>query len=213
MVPGNSSIKALTDLKGKKLGIAGGPLDKNWLLLQALAKQEGFDLNASVEKVFGAPPLINEQLKLGRIDAALNYWHFGAKLEAQGYRQLIDGSDILKGLGIQQSVPVLGYVFKQSWADGHKAVLNAFFDATTKAKQLICTSESVWKKVLPLTETEDAGAQAKLRQRYCVGEVNQWGETEQQAAGRIYGLLKQVSDNQLTGKSEHIQPGTFWSPK
>jgi NitT/TauT family transport system substrate-binding protein len=211
MVPENSPIHAIKDLKGKRLGIAGGELDKNWLLLQALAQREQLDLNASVEKVFGAPPLINEQLKQGRVDAALNYWHFGAKLEAHGYRQVIDGEGILQGLGIQENVPALGYVFKKSWADGHKTALNDFFQASKKAKQLLCTSELYWKKIIPLTQTDEVATQTKLRQRYCEGNVTQWGIPEQQAAERIYTLLRKVSNNQLTGKSEHLQTGTFWS--
>jgi len=42
---------------------AGGPTDKNWLILRALSAKEGGDLAAAVEPVFGAPPLIGEQLK------------------------------------------------------------------------------------------------------------------------------------------------------
>ena len=213
MVPENSPIRAIKDLKDKRLGIAGGELDKNWLLLQALAKQDQLDLNASVEKVFGAPPLINEQLKQGRVDAALNYWHFGAKLEAQGYRQLIDGKGLLKALNISENVPALGYVFKQSWADAHKTALNSFFQASQKAKQSLCNTESEWQKIIPLTQVEDLGTQKKLRQRYCEGEVTQWGKPEQQAADRIYTLLRKVSNNQLTGQSEHLQAGTFWLQK
>mgnify|MGYP002083213024 CR=1 FL=1 len=211
MVPEKSPIHSIKDLKGKRLGIAGGELDKNWLLLQALAQKERLDLNTSVEKVFGAPPLINEQLKQGRVDAALNYWHFGAKLEAQGYRQVIDGKGILKGLGIQENVPALGYVFKQSWADSHNAVLIAFFQASNRAKQQLCTSDADWKKIIPLIQADDAATQTKLRQRYCEGEITQWGKPEQQAAEQIYTLLRKVSNNQLTGKSGHLQAGTFWT--
>jgi NitT/TauT family transport system substrate-binding protein len=211
VVPEKSDIHTINDLKGKRLGIAGGELDKNWLLLQALAKQEQLDLNASVEKVYGAPPLINEQLKQGRVDAMLNYWHFAAKLETQGYRQLIDGKGILKGLGIQENVPALGYVFKQSWATAHKSVLNGFLKAGKDAKNLLCNSTSAWQKVIPLTQVNDVPTQTKLRQRYCEGDVTQWGKPEQQAAERIYTLLRTVSNNQLTGNSEHLQPGTFWA--
>ena len=32
MVPGDSPVQTLADLKGRTLGVAGGPLDKNWLL-------------------------------------------------------------------------------------------------------------------------------------------------------------------------------------
>lgn len=210
MVPEKSPIQSLKDLNGKRLGIAGGELDKNWLLLQALGQKQNIDLNVGVAKVFGAPPLINEQLKLGRIDAALNYWHFGAKLEAQGYSQLIDGNEILKGLGVQENVPMLGYVFKQGWADHRKAALINFFEAGKNAKHLLCLSESEWKKIIPLTQAEDTRTQTKLRQRYCEGEAHRLSDLEKQAAMRIFDLLKKVSNSQLTGKSDHLQPGTFW---
>lgn len=211
VVAKDSPIHSLKDLKGKRLGIAGGELDKNWLLLQALAQQEQLDLNASVEKVFGAPPLITEQIKQNRVDAALTYWHFAARLEAQGYRQIIDGKGILKGLGIQEDVPSIGYVFKQSWANEHKQAVNSFFNASRQAKNRLCTSDADWQKVIPLTQENDAPTLAKLRQRYCEGGVEHWGQPEQQAAGRIYAMLRKLSNNQLTGQSENLQPGTFWS--
>lgn len=207
----HSPIDSLKDLKGNRLGIAGGELDKNWLLLQALAGQEQLNLNASVEKVFGAPPLINEQIKQNRVDAALTYWHFAAKLEAQGYRQIIDGKSILKGLGIQEDVPSLGYVFKQSWANDHKQTINSFFNASKQAKNQLCTSDAAWQKIVPLTQENDLAILAKLRQRYCEGSIKQWGGPEQLAASRIYTLLRKLSNNQLTGPSENLQPGTFWS--
>ena len=211
IVPNNSPIHSIKDLKGKRLGIAGGELDKNWLLLQALAQKEQLDLSASVEKTFGAPPLINEQIKQNRVDAVLNYWHFAARLEAQGYRQIIDGRGILKGLGIAENVPSIGYVFKQSWAADHKQAINSFFKAGKQARNQLCTSNAAWKKVIPLTQTDDVAIQTKLRQGYCNGGVEQWGEKEQQAAAHIYTMLRTLSNNQLTGKSESLQPGTFWS--
>jgi NitT/TauT family transport system substrate-binding protein len=210
VVPKDSPIHSIKDLKGKRLGIAGGELDKNWLLLQALAQQEQLDLNASVEKVFGAPPLINEQIKQNRIDAALTYWHFAARLEVQGYRQIIDGKSILKGLGINEDVPSIGYVFKQSWASDHKQAVNSFFNASKQAKDQLCTSDAVWQKIIPLIQ-DDSTTQAKLRQRYCEGGIEHWGEPEQLAAGRIYTMLRKLSNNQLTGQAESLQPGTFWS--
>lgn len=213
VVPENSPIHSIKDLNGKRLGIAGGELDKNWLLLQALAQKDSLDLNKTVEKTFGAPPLISEQLKQNRVDAALTYWHFAAKLEATGYRQVIDGRGILKGLGIEENVPSLGYVFKESWGLSHKPAVASFFKASSQAKKSICTDDAAWQKVIPLTKVDDTATQKLLRQRYCEGGVEQWGDKEQQAAARIYTLLKKVSNNQLTGKSETLQAGTFWSDK
>jgi len=211
VVADKSPIHSIADLKGKRLGIAGGELDKNWLFLQALAQKESLDLNGSVEKTFGAPPLINEQIKQNRVDAVLTYWHFAARLEAQGYRQIIDGRGILKGLGITENVPSIGYVFKQSWAESHKQAINNFFKAGKQAKNQLCTSDTVWKKTIPLLHTEDVPTQTLMRQRYCEGGIEQWGEKEQQAAGRIYTMLRTLSNNRLTGQSEKLQPGTFWT--
>jgi len=211
MVPSDSGIHSLQDLKGKRLGIAGGELDKNWLLLQALAKQQqDIDLDASVEKVFGAAPLLNEQLKQGRIDAALNYWHFAARLEAEGYRTLLDGRSILQGLGISESVANLGYVFKQSWADQHKQAVMQFLEAGKHARKTLCSSDAAWQKIIPLTQVDDETPQKHLRQNYCIGSIEHWGEAEQKAAERVYLLLHKQSKQALTGKSEQLQPGTFW---
>ena len=61
-VPEGGDIETLADLKGRTIGIAGGPLDKSWLVLRAFARQEyGMDLAAETEQVFGAPPLIMQK--------------------------------------------------------------------------------------------------------------------------------------------------------
>ena len=58
LVPADSPAQSLADLKGKKIGIAGGPVDKSWLILRAYARQEtGEDLAAVTEQVCGAPPV------------------------------------------------------------------------------------------------------------------------------------------------------------
>lgn len=211
LVRNDSPINTITDLRGKRLGIAGGELDKNWLLLQTLAQQSQFDINTAVEKTFAAPPLLSEQLKQGRIDAVLTYWNFAAKLEPEGFRQLIDGKDIIRALGVAEAVPSLGYVFKQRFANDHKQAMSRFFEASQKAKNLLCTSDAAWQKIIPLTKTDNVIVQQTLRQRYCEGIVRHWGKAQQQSAEQIYTLLRSSSHTQLTGNVEHIQAGTFWT--
>jgi NitT/TauT family transport system substrate-binding protein len=212
VVPAASNIRDLQSLKGKKLGIAGGELDKNWLLLQALALNKyQFDLNQSVEKIYAAPPLLNQQILQQRVDAVINYWHYAARLEAQGFRQIIDGQEIQQQLGIPATVPSLGYVFKQSWGNNHYPAIKRFFQDTRIAKESICTDDAAWQRIIPLTRIQDPKTQQILRKRYCAGRVNSWGLKEQQAAAQIYSLLRKLSNNRLTGTAEKITPGTFWS--
>ena len=83
MVPPKSPIKTLGDLKGKRLGVAGGPLDKSWLLLVAYAlRTANLDLRTETTQEFGAPPLLNERAKQGELDAVLDFWPYAARLEA-----------------------------------------------------------------------------------------------------------------------------------
>ena len=48
MVAQNSPIKKLADLKGKKLGVAGGAIDKSWLLLRAYSQKGARDRHRRV---------------------------------------------------------------------------------------------------------------------------------------------------------------------
>lgn len=211
LVPARSPIKSLADLQGHKLGIAGGELDKNWLLLQALALKQGLDLNASVEKIYAAPPLLNQQLTSGGIDALLTYWHFAARLQPQGYQQLFSGEEVMRQLEIQDNVPNMGYVFKTSWAKQHRAALKTFFKLGKDARNRLCESDSAWHKVAALTDTEDTEVRQQLRRSYCQGRVEQWNADKQQAAEAIFQWLRKIGNNKLTGKAEHIANGTFWS--
>lgn len=211
IAPPGSSIGGLADLAGKRLGVAGGGLDKNWLLLHALYKEKhGRDLEKAATVVFGAPPLLNEQLQQGKLDVLLDYWHYAAKLEAKGYRPLLTGQDLMQQLGVKAVVPSLGYVFREDWGNRHRAALDGFFAATREAKRLLCESDAAWDKVKPLTQEEDPAALASLRRSYCAGRVQRWGEEEQLAAGALYRLLKQTGGAEAAGQSDTLAPGTFW---
>src|SRR6185437_9800645 len=61
MVPNASDIHGLADLRGRKLAVAGGPIDKSWLLLQAALKREGTDLKSETNVIYGAPPLLAQK--------------------------------------------------------------------------------------------------------------------------------------------------------
>src|ERR1043165_7487334 len=53
-----SPIRVLADLKGHSLAVAGGPLDKSWLLLHAALKQDGVELKTQANVAYGAPALL-----------------------------------------------------------------------------------------------------------------------------------------------------------
>ena len=156
MVGKDSPIQKIGDLAGRKIGVAGGPLDKSWLLLQAQALREGVDLKKQAQPVYGAPPLIAENLVQGEIDAALEFWNFCADLEGRGMRRAIEIRDVERALGATGAPVVTGYVFDEEWASRNADALRRFFAMTDEAKRLIAQSDDAWAIVAPLIGAKDA---------------------------------------------------------
>src|SRR5208283_4331287 len=112
-------------------------IDKSWLVLQLYARSRfGLDLAANVDKSFGAPPLLSEELEAGRLDAVLTYWPFAAKLEARGMKPVVSVGDALAALGIAKDLPLTGYVMSAGWAAESRAALDGFLAASREAKSI-----------------------------------------------------------------------------
>ncbi len=211
VVPRDSPIRSLSDLKGGKIGVAGGALDKSWLLLRALAlKEHGFDLARETEQVFGAPPLLNEQIERGNIDAVVNFWHFIARLEAKGYRRVVGVGDALVRLGVTSDVPMLGYVFSEKWANANTEAVLGFAAASRAAKEILRTSDDEWERLRPKTKAGNDQTLAALREGYRAGIPVRWGEAERADSRKVFGILAELGGKKLVGDSDELQTGTFW---
>src|SRR5215218_8830370 len=213
MIPSHSNIRGLADLKGRRIGVAGGPLDKSWLLLRALGQKElGIDLSEVSEPVFGAPPLLNEELARGRIDAVLTYWHYAARLEASGAGVFLSVTDMIRRLGIDSYVPMLGYAFREEWADREGVALQGFVAASREAKTLLASSKEEWIRLAPLIGTDDPAALVALQAGFRVGTPDRWSEVERQAASDLYAILVRIGGDKLVGSAKVLDVKTFWGP-
>jgi len=211
MVPPDSPIKTLSDLKGKKLGVAGGPLDKSWLLIVAYAlRTANLDLRTETTPVFGAPPLLAEKAKQGEIDAVLNFWPYAARLEAHGFTQLIGIEDVVRELGAKGEVAMVGFVFSESWAKDNMKPINGFLRAATKANDLLATSNEAWDAIRPLMRAEDEATFEALRRRYREGIPERSTAQNEADAKVLYQFLRELGGEKLVGPGTDLAPGTFW---
>ena len=137
MAPKDSPVHAVADLAGRSIGVAGGPLDKSWLLLRAAALSAGLDLTKEAKPSYGAPPLIAEKLVQGETETALEYWNFSADLEGRGFRRAIEMADVQKALGANGPLAMTGYVFNEAFAASHKDALRRYFAAAAKAREIL----------------------------------------------------------------------------
>lgn len=211
MVKPESGLRAVPDLAGKSLGISGGPNDKIWLLLRAFAaKKYGMDLPTAAKPVFAAPPLLNELATSGQVDAALNVWHYGARLQAQGLRPLVPLPEILADLGVDRPIPLVGWVFREDWAARNAGALEKFFAASAQAKSLMAKSDAEWERLKPLMRAEDQNIFLALREGYRAGIPTCADANYEANVATVMRVMVQTGGEKLVGKSKALMEGTFW---
>lgn len=212
VVPADSPIKTLGDLKGKKVGVAGGPLDKNWLLLQGVAKRDfGVDLAAETEPQFGAPPLLSEKLESGELDAALTFWNFVARLEAKGFRKVISGEEAAIAMGAKGAISAVGYVFSEKWAAENLDAAKGFVAASREAKEIFKTSDAEWERIRPMMNAKDDAVFAALRDRFREGIPSRAVSDEVADAKALFSVLAGLGGEELVGKATAFPDGTYWA--
>ena len=210
MVKADAGINSLADLKGKKIGIAGGPLDKSWLLLQAYAQQtEGLDLAVETEQVFGAPPLIFGAALKGDVDAAINFWHFQAKMAAAGMVELQSIGSASEALGLDPKTPLLGYVVKGEDVDARPELYAEFAQSSKDAKSLLASDSTAWDAIREIMNAKDDAQFEALKAGFIAG-IPSNDPIDEEAADRMLQLMAKLGGEDLVGKATTLPEGTFY---
>jgi NitT/TauT family transport system substrate-binding protein len=212
MAPKDSPVHTFADLAGRSIGVAGGPIDKNWLLLRAAALSQGLDLMKDARPSYGAPPLIAEKLAEGETETALEFWNFCADLEARGFRRAIEMADVEKALGASGPVAVTGYVFSESFAAAHKNALNHFFAAVAEARGILAEDPSAWAPIKARLRLKDDAALEVYRQRYLDGVPKRSVAEEAADAGILYRRLIEIGGKELVGDAKELDTDLFYDP-
>jgi NitT/TauT family transport system substrate-binding protein len=208
----DSQVHAVADLAGRSIGVAGGPLDKSWLLLRAAALSAGLDLTKEAKPSYGAPPLIGEKLVQGETETALEYWNFSADLEGRGFRRAIEMVDIQKALGATGPLAMTGYVFSEAFAASHRDALRRYFAATTEARKILAEDPSAWAPIKARLRLKDDAALAVYRQRYLEGVPKRTIAEQATDASVLYRRLAEVGGDALVGKAKELDAGLFYDP-
>jgi NitT/TauT family transport system substrate-binding protein len=212
MVKSDSALRNIRDLKGRVLAIAGGPLDKSWLIVQAAAMRQGIDLKSDAILEYGAPPLIFQKLRQGEAEASLNFWNFCARLEAEGYRRILDVRDAEAALGLNQPLALVGYAFSEEFAASHRSTLDRFIAVVGKANDLMLRSDAEWDALRPLMNAEDEWTFRAFRDRTREGIPRRPVGLEESDAQALFRTLADVGGPALVGPSQELDRGLYYQP-
>lgn len=209
VVKGDSALQSLADLKGRKIGVAGGPTDKSWVLFQALARKDfAFDLAKESEPVFAAPPLLSEKLGSGEIDAVITFWHFAAKLRANGGRDIATVADAAKSLGLDTETPLLGYVYSEKWSKDHGDAASKLAAASAEAKALLASNDKEWDRLRPMMNVKTDAEFEALKAGFRAG-IPKSPDVNPATAGQLFKILAEIGGTELAGEKPDLAAGTF----
>lgn len=211
VVPCDSPISGLQDLRGKRVGVVR-LRDKNWIILRAACmKRYGFDpqQEATVVEALSKGTLA-ELLKGGQVDAALQWWQLIPPLVATGgYRQIADVLDLIADLGIVGPVPITLFTVSDEFAQRNAELLRAFIRAFCEAAEYMQKHDEMWVEV---GEQVMGGIDPRiltiLRDSWRRRVMTAWDGSTIQQIERLFGELLKVGGGALLG-IDRLPPGTF----
>ena len=210
-ISADKTISSVKDLKGKRIGIAGGPLNKAWVLLQAKAAQSGIDLRKDAQIQFAAPPLLSQALKKGQIDLLVTFWHYGVKLKAEGYSERFSLNQVMREMGLATDVPMLGYLFDRQFSDQNPQLVMQFAKTITQAKQQLNQDDRYWQPLIPLMRSSNKAVISGLIAGYRAGIPDQIDQAQISDAQAFYGLIAKTAHRKSAESIGTLDPALFWS--
>ncbi|MCX8254594.1 ABC transporter substrate-binding protein [Beijerinckiaceae bacterium RH AL1] len=197
-----STIRDVGDLKGKSIGVSGGPLDKNWLILRADAQKSArLDLAKDARPAFGAPPLLAAKVDAGELDCGLLYWSDAARLEAKGFRRVLDTESIVARLGAPGRVAIGGFLLHPETSPATRA---GFAKAVRRANDLLANEPKAWDPLRPLMRAPDEATFQALKAAYLRGVPTKPRAAEIADAQAFFAVVAGLGGAALVGEATSL---------
>jgi len=206
-----NNYKSLLDLKDKSVGISGGFNDKTWLILRAYTKKKyNIDLFDIVNPVYAGAPILYRKILDNSLDAAVNYWHYNARLKSLGVKSIIEIKDVLKYLNIKSDLSFVGWVFKEEFANKNKQLINSFIKSTHESKNLLLKNENAWENIKSIMKVKSDTEFESLKDGYRKGVIFDFNEENIIASNDMFNILVKEGGKKLVGKAKTLDPKIFW---
>lgn len=144
IVPVDSPVRTMGDLKGKKLGLYSRT-NLDWAVMRTVARKNyGVELEKQALLQEGAPNLLRGLLEQGQLDATQMFNSLTPAIVATGkFRVLATVRQLVGQLGLPDT-PFLMYTAEMNYAAAHPANIKAFLAAYREAIEILRTNDAVW---------------------------------------------------------------------
>jgi NitT/TauT family transport system substrate-binding protein len=164
VVKPSSPIRSFADIKGKRMGEFGTTF-LDWLILRAAGKKAyGFDVETESELVQGSPPLLNQFLAKGEVDAMLQFstLTLGA-IKAGEQRLIVDVPGLMRRAGFVPDCFNSHWLITEKWNAAHPGDVRRLAQMVDEAYVKLRTDDSLWPVLGERIGFTDPGVVAAYR--------------------------------------------------
>jgi NitT/TauT family transport system substrate-binding protein len=175
VVPADSPLKSMADLKGKRVGISGGPASSGtWIFRTEAVRFFGFDPMKDAKVQFGAAPLLTGLMENNELDAVLiQNPQVVRLLETKKFRSLASFGDIWREK-TGQDVMLVTIVMNEDWAKANREIAKRFVAAFKESAEYLKAHAEVWPEVAEQIGIKTATGAKLLQERTAKSLLTRW---------------------------------------
>jgi NitT/TauT family transport system substrate-binding protein len=198
VVPIDSPIKNVGDLKGKKIGIVSRT-NLNWLVMKTVGlKEYKIDLEKEATALEGGPTLMRGLLEQGQLDVALIFNIFTpGLLESGKFRVLAQTRELTIQLGLPD-VAFSFYVANGNYAAAHPANIRAFLAALREAVAILKSDDQIWYEQAREMKLDEASV-PKLREEMRADLLSSFDAATEPTVRKTFELLLSTAGPEVLG--------------
>lgn len=212
VVPEDSSIEGLADLREKRLGVVRR-LDKNWILTRAACREfHGFDPDEEATPVeAGSKVGLTEMLQNGEVDGVFQFWPIVPEITETGpYREAFPVSELVQRLsGTENKLPISTFLTSEEYFEDNPQAIRGFKRAYGEAVDQLTSDDELWETIGDeLMYENDPEVIRAVRDGWRDMVVADWDEETVAGMDRLFDHLLEVAGEEAIGV-DHLPEGLF----
>ncbi|MFL6795845.1 MAG: ABC transporter substrate-binding protein [Xanthobacteraceae bacterium] len=202
VVPANSTIKDLGDLRGKRVG-TDNRNNATWFVIVAAAlKLHNLNLEKDAQVHAGSVSLLRGLMEQGQLDATFMFNNITPAMTVSGkFRVLYEMRELISALGLDGDVPFLFHAVSEAYAAAHPANVKAYLAAYREAVQILNTDDDIWIEVGRRQKMDDAVI-PPLRDEMRRDLMSRFELTTETAVRNIFAVLLATAGPAVLGMSK-----------
>jgi NitT/TauT family transport system substrate-binding protein len=202
IVPTDSPIQNLGDLKGKKVG-TDTRNDTTWFVIRAAAmKMYNLDIEKEASVQEGGVGLLRGLIEQGKLDATFIYNNITPAMTVTGkFRVLYQMRDLMAPLGLDGDVPFLFHAASETYAASHPANMRAYLAAYRESVQIMNVNDEVWMEAGRIQKMADA-AIPPLRDEMRADLMSKFAPDTEASIRKMFDILLATAGPKVLGMSK-----------